>query len=167
MAKFGVRKPSIKKSIKARTTGKIKRRAKKAVIPMYGKKGSGWVKNPKKAAYNKVYNKTSISIFDLVHSKKHNRKKNSSLFVTSSNNNYEEGNRSCGCCFLALTIPILLFLLPFIPLVVIPTLLLIFFGCIIAFIVKLGKRPDQDEVTNYKFDSKGYVDPDDDNWADF
>ena len=63
--KFGVRKPSIKRSLKARTTGKVKRAVKKTVIPGYGKKGAGWVKNPKKAAYNKVYNKTSFSLFDL------------------------------------------------------------------------------------------------------
>ena len=61
-----MRTPSIKKSIKARTTGKVKRAVKKAVIPGYGKKGSGWIKNPKKAAYNKVYNKTSFSIKDLL-----------------------------------------------------------------------------------------------------
>nr|WP_308742628.1 hypothetical protein [uncultured Anaerocolumna sp.] len=60
--KFGVRKPSLKKSFKARTTGKAKRAIKKAVIPGYGKKGTGWLKNPKKAAYNKVYNKTSVSL---------------------------------------------------------------------------------------------------------
>lgn len=63
--KFGVRKPSIKKSLKARTTGKAKRAIKKAVIPGYGKKGMGCVKNPRKAAYNKIYKKTSFSIFDL------------------------------------------------------------------------------------------------------
>ena len=63
--KFGIRKPSLKRSIKARTTGKSKRAIKKAVVPGYGKKGSGWVKNPKKAAYNKVYKKTSFSIFDI------------------------------------------------------------------------------------------------------
>lgn len=63
--KFGVRAPSLKKSVKARTTGKAKRKIKKALIPGYGKKGMGWIKNPKKAAYNKVYNKTSFSIFDL------------------------------------------------------------------------------------------------------
>lgn len=63
--RFGVRKPSIKRSIKARTTGKAKRAVKKAVVPGYGKKGAGWVKNPKKAAYNKVYKKTSFSLFDL------------------------------------------------------------------------------------------------------
>ena len=61
--KFGIRKPSLKKSLKARTTGKLKRSVKKALIPGYGKKGMGWIKNPKKAAYNKVYNKTSVSLF--------------------------------------------------------------------------------------------------------
>ncbi len=64
--KIGMRKPSLKKSIKARTTGKLKRQVKKAVIPGYGKKGMGYVKNPKKAIYNKVYNKTSFSIFDVL-----------------------------------------------------------------------------------------------------
>lgn len=63
--KFGVRTPSLKRSFKARTTGKAKRTVKKALIPGYGKKGSGWIKNPKKAAYNKVYNKTSFSFKDL------------------------------------------------------------------------------------------------------
>lgn len=63
--KFGLRTPSLKRSFKARTTGKAKRAVKKALIPGYGKKGSGWIKNPKKAAYNKVYNKTSFSLKDL------------------------------------------------------------------------------------------------------
>lgn len=63
--KFGMRKPSIKKSIKARTTGKAKRAIKKSVVPGYGKKGTGIIKSPKKAVYNKVYDKTSFSIFDL------------------------------------------------------------------------------------------------------
>lgn len=63
--RFGMRIPSLKKSLKARTTGKMKRSVKKAIIPGYGKKGMGWVKNPKKAAYNKVYNKTTFSIWDL------------------------------------------------------------------------------------------------------
>lgn len=63
--KIGMRKPSIKKSISARTTGKAKRAVKKAVVPGYGKKGMGLVKNPKKAVYNKVYKKTTFSIFDL------------------------------------------------------------------------------------------------------
>ena len=53
--KYGVRKPNVKKSIKARTTGKVKRQVKKAVNPLYGKKGMGIVNDPKKAAYNAVY----------------------------------------------------------------------------------------------------------------
>lgn len=63
--KIGMRKPSIKKSIKARTTGQLKRKVKKAIIPGYGKKGMGWLRNPKKAMYNKVYRKTTFSIWDL------------------------------------------------------------------------------------------------------
>lgn len=62
--KFGMRKPSLKKSIRARTTGRAKRAVKKAVVPGYGKKGMGLAKNPKKAVYNKVYKKTTFSIFD-------------------------------------------------------------------------------------------------------
>ena len=65
LMKFGMRKPSWKKSFKARTTGKAKRAIKRALIPGYGKKGMGWIKNPKKAVYNKVYRKTSFSIWDL------------------------------------------------------------------------------------------------------
>lgn len=63
--KFGMRKPSLTKSFKARTTTKYKRKVKKALIPGYGNKGMGWAKNPKKAAYNKVYKKTSFSLWDL------------------------------------------------------------------------------------------------------
>lgn len=63
--KFGLRTPSLKGSLKARTTGRAKRAVKKALIPGYGKKGAGWIKNPKKAAYNKIYRKTTFSICDI------------------------------------------------------------------------------------------------------
>lgn len=63
--KFGMRTPSLKRSISARTTGQLKRSVKRAIIPGYGKKGMGWIKNPKKALCNKVYHKTTFSIFDL------------------------------------------------------------------------------------------------------
>lgn len=66
MARSLIRKPSIKKSISARTTGRATRAVKKATIPCYGAKGSGWVKNPEKAVYNKVYKSTSISIWDII-----------------------------------------------------------------------------------------------------
>ncbi len=64
--KFGVRKPNLKKSLRARTTGKFKRKIKRMINPFYGKKGMGWIRNPKKALYNKVYNKTTVSAKDLV-----------------------------------------------------------------------------------------------------
>lgn len=65
MLKYGIRKPSLKKSLSARTTGRAKRAVKKALIPGYGRKGMGWFTNPKKAAYNKIYHKTSTSLFKL------------------------------------------------------------------------------------------------------
>ena len=64
--KYGVRKPNIKKSIKARTTGKVKRQMKKAVNPLYGKKGMGVINDPKKAAYNAIYNRTTVSATDVL-----------------------------------------------------------------------------------------------------
>lgn len=63
--KVGIRKPSIKKSISARTKGKAKRAVKKAVVPGYGKKGAGLVKDPKRSMKNKAYKKTTFGIGDL------------------------------------------------------------------------------------------------------
>lgn len=62
--KFGMRTPSIKKSISAKTTGKIKRSVKKSVLPGYGTKGRGAI-NPKKKISNSVYKKTTFSIKDI------------------------------------------------------------------------------------------------------
>lgn len=76
--KFGMRKPSIKRSISARTTGRAKRAIKKAIIPGYGQRGMGLL-HPKRALYNKVYRKTTFSIFDL---------------AKGSN-----GSTNSGCCF--------------------------------------------------------------------
>lgn len=61
--KFGFRTPSVKRRISARTTGRLKRSA-KSVIPGYGAKGMGLVKNPKKSLYNKVYHKTTVGTSD-------------------------------------------------------------------------------------------------------
>lgn len=66
--KYGVRKPNVKKSIKARTIGKVKRQVKKAVNPLYGKKGMGIVNDPKKAAYNAVYSRTTVGVSDVLKS---------------------------------------------------------------------------------------------------
>lgn len=64
--KLGLRTPSLNKSLKARTTGKWKRQVKKSVIPGYGKKGTGFIKNPKKSLYNKTYKRTTFSLFDAI-----------------------------------------------------------------------------------------------------
>lgn len=91
--KVGVRKPSIKKSIKARTTGKAKRAVKKAVIPGYGKKGMGYIHNPKKAVYNKVYNKVTVDarpaslVTNSLSSKKSNNYKGTKDMHTQHTNN--------------------------------------------------------------------------------
>lgn len=61
-----IRKPNIEKSIKARTIGKLKRKIKSSYNPLYGKKGIDYITDPKKAIYNKIYHKTSFSIFDLI-----------------------------------------------------------------------------------------------------
>ena len=61
--KFGMRKPSLKKRISARTS--IKRQ----VVHRAGLKmprGYGWLRNPKKYAYNKVYKRTTFDIFKLI-----------------------------------------------------------------------------------------------------
>lgn len=58
--KFGLRTPSLKKRLSARTSGAMKRKIKRALIPGYGRKGRGWLTNPRKALYNKIYRKTTV-----------------------------------------------------------------------------------------------------------
>lgn len=60
--KIGIRKPSLKRTIKARTTGALKRKVKGSVNPLYGKKGMG-ILHPQRAIYNKVYRKTTFDLF--------------------------------------------------------------------------------------------------------
>jgi hypothetical protein len=54
--KFGFRIPSISKRIAARTSVK---RIVRHNLGVKAPQGGGWVTDPKKALYNKVYNKTS------------------------------------------------------------------------------------------------------------
>lgn len=61
--KFSYRAPSLKKSVKARTTGRAKRAVKSLANPYYGKRGTGWAKSPKTTVYNKIYHTTTSSIF--------------------------------------------------------------------------------------------------------
>jgi len=61
--KFGFRTPSLKRRISARTS--IKRQViHRAGIKM--PKGFGVLRNPRKAVYNKVYNRTSFDIFKII-----------------------------------------------------------------------------------------------------
>ena len=64
--KYGMRTPNVNKRISARTTGKITRTMNKAVNPLYGKKGMGFINNPSKAVYNKVYSKTTTSVDNII-----------------------------------------------------------------------------------------------------
>jgi hypothetical protein len=64
--KIGFRKPSVKKSIKARTTGRAKRVIKSSINPLYGKKGVGYIRDPKRAVYNKIYKKTTFGLMDIL-----------------------------------------------------------------------------------------------------
>jgi hypothetical protein len=54
--KFGFRIPSISKRIAARTSV---RRVIRHNLGFKAPRGMGWVTNPKRAMYNKIYNKTS------------------------------------------------------------------------------------------------------------
>ena len=58
--KVGIRMPSVKKSVKARTTGRIKREVKSSYNPLYGKKGMGYLKDPERAVKNKIYHKLTV-----------------------------------------------------------------------------------------------------------
>lgn len=62
--RIGMRKPSVKRMIKART-GRAKRAVKKAVIPGYGRRGMGFVKNPKRSVKGAIYRRTTFSVWDL------------------------------------------------------------------------------------------------------
>ncbi len=56
MVRFGFRVPSLSKRIAARTS--IKRLVKNK-LGLKAPRGWGWITNPRKAAYNRVYNRTT------------------------------------------------------------------------------------------------------------
>ncbi len=61
--KFGIRTPSLKRRIAARTSWK---RVVRHNLGLKAPKGMGILTNPKKALYNKVYNKTTVSVDNLL-----------------------------------------------------------------------------------------------------
>ncbi len=80
--KFGIRTPSIKRRIAARTSWK---RYVRHSMGLKAPRGMGILTNPKKAVYNKVYNKTSVSVDEL--SKIPNNRNNSSSSEQKPMNN--------------------------------------------------------------------------------
>ena len=144
-----MRKPSLTRSLKARTTSKWKRQAKKAIIPGYGKKGMGWVKNPKKAMYNKVYHKTTFGLSDLFKSSKKSKKKvdnNKQQSILASNGKKQHTSKDykkASLVFLVVSI-ILLFLIP--PFGVI----LLFFSFMMFLIGRFtAKQEKKKKIDNY------------------
>jgi hypothetical protein len=61
--KFGMRKPSIRKSIAARTSPA---RYLRHNLGMKAPRGWGWVTNPRRALYNRIYYRTTFSFWDLL-----------------------------------------------------------------------------------------------------
>lgn len=110
--KIGMRTPSLKKSLKAKTTSKWKRQAKKAIIPGYGKKGVGWIKNPKKAMYNKVYHKTTFGLSDLFKSSKKRAKNNKQPLQYDSSRQHTSNKNKRGSFIFLIVSLILLFIVP-------------------------------------------------------
>ncbi|MBW8140208.1 HIRAN domain-containing protein [Streptococcus pneumoniae] len=110
--KIGMRTPSLKKSLKAKTTSKWKRQAKKAIIPGYGKKGVGWIKNPKKAMYNKVYHKTTFGFSDLFKSSKKRAKNNKQPLQYDSSRQHTSNKNNRGSLIFLIVSLILLFIVP-------------------------------------------------------
>lgn len=63
MVRFGFRVPSLTKRIAARTSVK---RLVKNKLGLRAPRGWGWITNPRKAAYNRVYNRTTRGCLVLV-----------------------------------------------------------------------------------------------------
>ncbi len=57
--KFGFRKPSVRKRIGARTSWK---RFVRHSLGIKAPRGYGWLTNPRKAAYNRIYNRTTVDL---------------------------------------------------------------------------------------------------------
>ena len=65
--KFGIRTPSLRKRIAARTS--VNRLVRNS-LGLKAPRGWGWLTNPRKAAYNRIYNRTTIDLFSLGRSRR-------------------------------------------------------------------------------------------------
>lgn len=126
--KFGIRVPSLKKRLAARTSWK---RVVRHSMGLKAPKGFGVFTNPKKALYNKVYNKTSVGIDKVFSSHKKSSLTNNS---TSSSNSF--------------IINVIIFLL----------LLVVFFPLAIVFLIyKLYAGSNKTSPQNPHISSSGLV----------
>ncbi len=64
--KFGMRTPSLSRSLRARTTGALTRAIRRAVIPGYGRKGMGFLRDPSRSVKNMIYHRVTFSLWDLL-----------------------------------------------------------------------------------------------------
>jgi len=145
--KIGMRTPSLKKSLKARTTSKWKRQTKKVLIPGYGQKGIGWLKNPKKALYNKIYHKTTFGLSDLLKPSKKRKKKvvtkNQQSILTSNGKKYTAKDHKEASIVLMVLGAILIFLLPPVGLFLLVTG---FISYIIAYLTLKHEKKKQKDI---------------------
>jgi hypothetical protein len=61
--KYGMRKSSPRKSLAAKTSSK---RMIKNALGLKAPRGYGWLTNPRKAAYNRAYNRTTFSFWSVL-----------------------------------------------------------------------------------------------------
>jgi hypothetical protein len=61
--KFGIRRPSLRKRIAARTSFP---RFVRHSLGFKAPRGFGWLTNPRKAAYNRIYNRTTVKADNLI-----------------------------------------------------------------------------------------------------
>lgn len=61
--KFGIRKPSIRKSIAARTSAK---RFVRQNLGMKMPRRWGWLSDPRTAMYNRIYSRTTVSLWKIL-----------------------------------------------------------------------------------------------------
>jgi hypothetical protein len=57
--KFGIRTPSLRKRIAARTSWK---RVARHSLGLKAPRGMGWLTDPKRATYNRIYSRTTVDV---------------------------------------------------------------------------------------------------------
>ena len=64
--KLGMRRPSLRGSLSARTKGAFTRAIRRAIIPGYGRKGMGLLRDPARSVRNRIYHRVTFSFWDLL-----------------------------------------------------------------------------------------------------